>query len=77
MVTRQITVLLDRASSERDYVAHDFLEWFAREQLEEVSSMEKLLKMIQRAGEPGLLQVKSALARGRVKPTVEMHEANE
>jgi len=66
-VTKQITALLDRASSERDYVAHDFLEWFAREQLEEVSSMEALLKMIQRAGEPGLLQVENAIAQGRMR----------
>jgi ferritin len=72
-VTKQITALLDRASSERDYVAHDFLEWFAREQLEEVSSMETLLKMVQRAGEPGLLQVENALAAGRVRATPEPH----
>jgi bacterioferritin B len=67
-VTKQINELLDRASRERDYVAHDFLEWFAREQLEEVSSMETLLKMIQRAGEPNLLQVESALTRGLSRP---------
>jgi len=73
-VTRQITALLDRALKEHDYVAHDFLEWFAREQLEEVSSMETLLKMIQRAGEPGLLQVENALATGRVRSMAEPHE---
>ena len=72
-VTRQITALLDRASSERDYVAHDFLEWFAREQLEEVSSMETLLKMIQRAGEPGLLQVENAIAQGRMRSRPDEH----
>jgi ferritin len=76
-VTKQITGLLDRASSERDYVAHDFLEWFAREQLEEVSSMEMLLKMIQRAGEPGLLQVENALATGRVRSGAGAHEEKE
>jgi len=72
-VTNQITALLDRASKERDYVAHDFLEWFAREQLEEVSSMETLLKMIQRAGEPGLLQVESAISQGRMRSRPEEH----
>jgi hypothetical protein len=51
----QISALLDRASSEKDYVAHDFLEWFAREQLEEVSTMDTLLKMVQRTGEKGLI----------------------
>ena len=64
-VTKQINALLDRASSERDYVAHDFLEWFAREQLEEVSSMDTLLKMVRRGGEAGLMQVENALAGGR------------
>ena len=61
-VTRQINALLDRATGERDYVAHDFLEWFAREQLEEVSSMDMLLKMVKRSGEAGLMQVENALA---------------
>ncbi len=64
-VTKQINALLDRASSERDYVAHDFLEWFAREQLEEFSSMDTLLKMVRRAGESGLMLVENALASGR------------
>lgn len=64
-VTRQINTLLDRATSERDYIAHDFLEWFAREQLEEVSSMDTLLRMVQRAGEQGMMLVDSAVASGR------------
>jgi len=65
-VTKQINGLLDAASSERDYVAHDFLEWFAREQLEECSNMDTLLKMVRRAGEPGLMLVENALASRRV-----------
>ena len=65
-VTKQITALLDRASAEKDYVAHDFLEWFAREQLEEVSTMDTLLKMVQRVGESGLIDVENAVAAGRV-----------
>jgi len=64
-VTKQINALLDRAFGERDYVAHDFLEWFAREQLEEVSSMDTLLKMVRRGGESGLMLVENALAAGR------------
>lgn len=64
-VTKQINDLLDLASKERDYVAHDFLEWFAREQLEECSSMDTLLKMIRRTGESGLMLVENALASGQ------------
>jgi ferritin len=65
MVTKQINTLLELATSERDFLAHDFLEWFAREQLEECASMDTLLKMVRRAGESQLLQVESALASGR------------
>ncbi|HEX9565472.1 MAG TPA: ferritin [Gemmatimonadaceae bacterium] len=64
VVTRQINALLDHASGERDYVAHDFLEWFAREQLEEVSSADTLLKMVRRVGESGLMLVEQALSSG-------------
>jgi ferritin len=64
-VTKQINALLDLAMSERDYLAHDFLEWFAREQLEECASMDTLLKMVRRAGESGLMLVENALASGR------------
>jgi ferritin len=64
-VTKQIIALMDRATSEKDYLSHDFLEWFMREQLEEVSSMDMLLKMVRRSGESGLMHVENALASGR------------
>ena len=51
-------------------MAHDFLEWFAREQLEEVSTMDMLLKMVQRVGESGLIDVEHAVAAGRVNRSV-------
>ena len=64
-VTKQIVALMDRSTSEKDYLSHDFLEWFMREQLEEVSSMDMLLKMVKRSGEAGLMLVENALASGR------------
>jgi bacterioferritin B len=64
-VTRQINDLLDLAAREHDYLAHDVLEWFAREQLEECSSMDTLLKMIRRTGESGLMLVENAIASGQ------------
>ena len=63
-VTKQINALMNRSGTEKDYLSHDFLEWFVREQLEEVSSMDMLLKMVQRTGESGLMLVESALASG-------------
>ena len=65
-VTKQINDLLDLAAREHDYLAHDVLEWFAREQLEECSSMDTLLKMIRRTGESGLMLVENAIASGQV-----------
>jgi ferritin len=64
MVTRQINALTDQAIAEKDYAARTMLEWFVTEQVEEVSSMETLLRLIQRAGESGLLFVESYLAQG-------------
>lgn len=62
-VTRQINALIDRALKENDHIAGHMLQWFATEQLEEVSSMETLLRMIQRAGDSGLLFVESYLSQ--------------
>jgi ferritin len=64
MVTRQINALMDQAISTNDHAARTMLEWFVTEQVEEVSSMETLLRMVQRAGDSGLLFVESYLAQG-------------
>jgi ferritin len=62
-VTRQINALMDRAIEENDHTTRNALEWFVAEQLEEVSSAETLLRVVQRAGEGGLLVVEDSLAR--------------
>ncbi len=62
-VTKQINALVAMAKKENDYTTDTFLQWFVREQLEEVSSMDQLLKVIQRAGEDNLLRVEEYLAR--------------
>jgi ferritin len=66
MVTRQINALIDQAISANDHAARTMLEWFVTEQVEEVSSMETLLRMVQRAGDSGLLFVESYLAQGLI-----------
>lgn len=63
-VTKQINELMDRAIEEKDHTTRNALEWFVEEQLEEVSSMETLLRMVQRARESGLLFVEDYLAHG-------------
>ena len=62
-VTRQINRIVEMAKKEDDYTTDTFLQWFVKEQLEEVSSMDQLLKVIQRAGEKNLLRVEEYLAR--------------
>ena len=64
-VTRQINHLLGMAKGESDYTTDTFLQWFVAEQLEEVSSMEDLLSIVQRAGEGNLLRVEEYLSRGK------------
>jgi ferritin len=63
MVTRQINGLVELAVQERDHITENTLRWFVTEQLEEVHSAESLLRVIQRAGEEGLLQVEDYLVR--------------
>jgi ferritin len=62
-VTEQINSLVELAIKENDYITQNALSWFVNEQLEEVSSMENLLKIVQRAGEKNLLYVEDYLSR--------------
>ena len=65
-VTHQINALVELARSENDYITINFLQWFLTEQLEEVSSKDNLLKVVQR-GADNLLQVEEYLARVGVR----------
>lgn len=60
-VTRQITTLMDLAVKQNDYLAQSFLQWFVDEQLEEVVKMDRLLGVVQQAGEKNLLMVEAYL----------------
>ncbi len=65
-VTQQINGLVELARKKNDYITINFLQWFLTEQLEEVSSMDNLLKIIERAG-TDLLQADEYLARVGVR----------
>jgi ferritin len=67
-VTKQVNHLVAMAKGERDYTTDAFLQWFVQEQLEEVSSVEDLLSIVQRAGEGNLLRVEEYLAREGGRP---------
>lgn len=61
-VTKQINNLVGLALKESDHLAQNFLQWFVNEQLEEVTSMDTLLRTVKRAGD-NLLLVEDFLAR--------------
>jgi ferritin len=65
-VTHQINALVELARSENDYITINFLQWFLTEQLEEVSSMDNVLKIMKRAGSY-LLQADEYLARDSLR----------
>jgi ferritin len=61
-VTNQITALYELAVKESDYVTQNFLSWFIKEQLEEVSTMDTLVKVGKRAKD-NLLFLEEFVAR--------------
>jgi bacterioferritin B len=60
-VTAQINALVELALKESDHLSYHTLGWFVKEQLEEVSSMEHLVKLVQRFGN-NLLYVENTVA---------------
>jgi ferritin len=66
-VTRQINGLMDLAGAQNDHIAMDFLRWFVTEQLEEVSTMERLLSIVRRSRD-NLLFVDDYLSRNPIVP---------
>ena len=64
LVTEAIHQLMDLATREKDYSTANFLQWFIAEQVEEVATMDQLLKVVERAGESGLLLVEDFVAKG-------------
>jgi len=61
-VTDSIRAILTLAQKESDPFTQNFLQWFIKEQLEEVSSADELLQIVQRAGDGGLLFVEHFIA---------------
>lgn len=61
-VTEQITTLARTARDEGDYVGEQFMHWFLKEQVEEVSSMSTLLRVVERAGD-NVFHIEDFIAR--------------
>jgi len=54
-VTEQINALARLAREEGDYTSEQFMQWFIKEQVEEVASMNDLLRVVRRAQDNPLL----------------------
>ncbi len=61
-VTAKINALVERSMKESDHITFQILSWFVREQLEELSSMDNLLKVVQLAGK-NLLYIEEYISR--------------
>jgi bacterioferritin B len=64
-VSDQIAELAHIARDERDYISEQFVQWFLKEQVEEVASMSDLLRVVERAREDPM-RVEDYLAREAV-----------
>jgi ferritin len=54
-VTGQIGELAGIARDERDYASEQFMQWFIKEQVEEVATMSDLLKVVERSRDNPML----------------------
>ncbi|MEU0090076.1 ferritin [Kribbella sp. NPDC006257] len=61
-VTKQIETLARTARDDGDYVGEQFMQWFLKEQVEEVSAMTTLVNVAKRAGD-NLFHLEDFLAR--------------
>ena len=61
-VSDQIVALMGVARDEGDYLSEQFLQWFLKEQVEEVSTMSSLLSVVQRSAQAPMF-VEDYLAR--------------
>jgi bacterioferritin B len=61
-VTRQINDLMEIALKENDYLARQFLDWFVNEQLEEVTKMDKLLRVVRGVGERNIYMLEAYIS---------------
>ena len=62
-VTAQISALVEIAREEANRIGEQYLQWFLKEQLEEMSSMSALLKTVERAAAVNILLAEDYLAR--------------
>jgi ferritin len=56
-VSEQVAELMGVAREEGDFLSEQFVQWFLKEQIEEVATMSSLFAVVQRSGEtPGFIE---------------------
>ena len=66
-VTDQIAQLARTARDEGDYLGEQFMQWFLKEQVEEVATVSTLLTVVERAGD-NLFHIEDFVAREMARP---------
>src|SRR5215213_4884755 len=61
-VSDQIVALAARARSANDYTSEQFLQWFIKEQIEEVATMSDLLRVVERSRDD-VMEIENYMAR--------------
>ena len=61
-VTEQINALAATARNEGDYTSEQFVQWFIKEQVEEVATMSDLLRVVERSRDD-VMEVENYMAR--------------
>ena len=61
-VTEQINALAATARAENDFTSEQFIQWFIKEQVEEVATMSDLLRVVQRSQDDPM-EIENYLAR--------------
>jgi bacterioferritin B len=64
-VTKQVETLAKTARDDGDYIGEQFMQWFLKEQVEEVAAMTTLVNVAKRAGD-NLFHLEDYLAREAV-----------
>ncbi len=66
-VTEQINALAALAREEGDYTSEQFMQWFIKEQVEEVATMSDLLRVVERSQDDPM-EIENYMAREHPEP---------
>ena len=70
LISGKINALVDMANKENDHAAHNFLQWFVSEQVEEEATAQRIVEQLKRVGDNpvGLMIIEQQLASRNATP---------